>query len=183
MNKIGLLVIDMQKGFDNPYWGKRNNPSAEQNVALLISKWRENNLPVIHVKHCSIEEKSPLRTASKGNQYKEEAMPLPTEKEFSKTVNSAFIGTNLENYLKENNIESLVIVGLTTDHCVSTTTRMASNLGFNVKLISDATATFERMGYDGVLYDAEEIHKINLTSLNGEFCTVLTTEEILNKTV
>ena len=51
MNKTGLIVIDMQKGFDDPYWGKRNNPTAEQNAALLISKFRENNLPVIHIKH------------------------------------------------------------------------------------------------------------------------------------
>jgi nicotinamidase-related amidase len=106
---------------------------------------------------------------------------LPEEKQFSKSVNSAFIGTELEQYLHEQNISSLVIVGLTTDHCVSTSTRMAANLGFNVTLISDATATFEREGYDGFLYSADDMHNINLASLNGEFCLVRATAEVLRE--
>jgi nicotinamidase-related amidase len=106
---------------------------------------------------------------------------LPEEKQFRKSFNSAFIGTDLEKYLQEHDISSLVIVGLTTDHCVSTSTRMAANLGFNVTLISDATATFDREGYDGAPYSADDIHKINLVSLNGEFCIVRSTEEVLKE--
>lgn len=180
MSEVALVSIDFQKGFDDPIWGVRNNPAAEEKMASLLSVWREKGLPVIHVQHCSLEENSPLRPDCSGNEFKEEAKPLLGEKVFTKTVNSAFIGTELESYLRENSIESLVIAGLTTDHCVSTSTRMAGNLGFDVTLVSDATATFDRKGKDGTHYSAEQIHRIHLASLNGEFCTVLTCKEVLS---
>jgi len=181
MKKTALLLIDVQKGFDDPSWGQRNNPDTELHIALLLSEWRKHELPIIHVRHCSVEPDSPLRPESPGNAFKEEAQPLSGEKQFSKSVNSAFIGTELEQYLRNHAISSLVIVGLTTDHCVSTSTRMAANLGFAVTLISDATATFDRIGYDGALYSADDIHKTNLVSLNGEFCTVRSTEEVIKE--
>jgi nicotinamidase-related amidase len=182
MSKTALLLIDVQKGFYDPIWGVRNNPSAEDKIALLLSVWRDKGFPVIHIQHCSIDENSPLRPEFSGNEFKDEARPLLGEKVFTKTVNSAFIGTELEEYLRENSIESLVITGLTTDHCVSTSTRMAGNLGFDVILVSDATATFDRTGADGSHYSAEQIHNTHLASLNGEFCTVLTSKEVLSTT-
>ena len=179
MKKTALLVVDVQKGLDDPSWGKRNNPQAESNIALLLSHWRKRELPVIHIRHCSVMPDSPLRPELPGNAFKEEAQPLPGEKQFSKSVNSAFVGTRLEQYLRERDISSLVVVGLTTDHCVSTSVRMAGNLGFDVTLVSDATATFDRQAYNGVRYSADQIHEINLASLDGEFCTVRSTEDVL----
>jgi len=179
MKSIALLVIDVQKGLDDPALGTRNNAGAEANMARLLAAWRERRLPVLHVRHCSVEAGSPLRPELRGNAYKDEVKPLPGEKEFTKTVNSAFIGTGLEQYLRERAISSLVVVGLTTEHCVSTSVRMAGNLGFEVTLVSDATAAFARPGHDGVMYSAEDIHRVNLVSLDGEFCSVLTTEGVL----
>jgi len=179
--KTALLLIDVQKGFEHPGWGTRNNPQAESNMESLLSAWRKHELPVIHVRHASLEEDSVLRSELPGYAYKEETQPLPTEKQFSKNVNSAFIGTGLEQYLNDLGYTDLVIVGLTTDHCISTTTRMASNLGFKVTLVSDATATFDRVGHDGTVYSADEMHRVNLASLSGEFCEVRASEELLNE--
>ena len=139
-----LLVIDVQIGIDELFATGRNNPAAEDNTAELIKKWRDSGREVVHVKHNSTEPGSPLRPELPGNKFKPQCSPKGVERIFEKTVNSAFIGTGLEDYLHENAITDLVIVGLTTDHCVSTSTRMAANLGFDVVLVGDATATFGR---------------------------------------
>lgn len=170
-----LLIIDVQKGFDNPAWGKRNNLQTEENVEKLLGFWRESKRPIYHVRHLSNNPSSPLHVNSAGSEIKEGVKPLPEEPLITKHVNSAFIGTNLERQLKDRQYDTLVIVGLTTDHCVSTTTRMAANLGFNTYIVSDATATFDRVGPGRKHYKAEEIHNINLVSLNEEFATVIDT--------
>lgn len=175
-----LLIIDVQQGFDSPRWGKRNNPKAETNMLAILSRWRHHKLPVIHVQHDSTSPESPLFPGSSGHAFKPDFLPHHGERVFSKTVNSAFIGTGLVDYLREQGIKSLVIVGLTTDHCVSTTTRMAGNLGFQVSLIADATATFDRQDRNGTRLEAQQIHDIHLASLDGEFCQVLDTAELLN---
>ncbi|MEP6618880.1 MAG: cysteine hydrolase family protein [bacterium] len=175
-----LLLVDVQQGLDEPRWGTRNNPDAERRIADLLAAWRHAVRPVVHVQHLSAEANSPLRPDRPGHAFKTEAVPLAGEPIFQKNVNSAFIGTGLESYLRTNGIEELVVVGITTDHCVSTTVRMASNLGFKVTLVSDATATFERRGLDGTHYPAELMHAVELTSLNGEFATVRTTSEVLS---
>jgi nicotinamidase-related amidase len=89
MSQTALLIIDVQKGFDDLYWGKRNNPNAESNIVLLLSKWRKCKLPIIHIRHCSVNPSSPLRPELPGNEFKEEVQPLPGEQQFSKSVNSA----------------------------------------------------------------------------------------------
>ena len=86
---------------------------------------------------------------------------------------------SLEQHLRDREITDLVIVGLTTDHCVSTSVRMAANLGFNVRLAGDATATHGRTGPEGTVYTADEMHRINLASLHGEFCEVVATADVI----
>lgn len=181
MSATALLVIDVQKGLDDPSLGRRSNPEAEANVARLLAEWRRRGLPIVHVRHCSVEPDSPLRAGRPGNEIKPEARPLPGEKQITKSVNSAFVGTGLERYLREQGIASLVIVGLTTDHCVSASTRTASDLGFEATVVSDATAAFERRGPDGRRYACEEVHGVHLASLDGEFCRVRSTAEILGE--
>ena len=178
-----LLVVDVQAGFDDAtWWGRRNNLTAEENIAKILAEWRVRGGPIIHVQHASENEGSPLHASNPGFVFKPEAMPLPGEFVVRKTKNSAFIGTDLEAQLAKRGCSELVVVGLTTDHCVSTTVRMAGNLGFSVTLVEDGTATFERTDHRGVHYDAESLHAAHVASLQGEFCRAVTTAELLEKT-
>ena len=176
-----LLVIDVQYGLDNPRLGPRNNPDAEKRIADLLSAWRSAGKPVIHVQHMSTEPQSLLRPGLPGNAIKKEAQPIAGEPLFQKNVNSAFIGTGLDAYLRSRGIDSLVMVGLTTAHCVSTSARMAANLGFKVTVVADATATHGHTSYDGKYYDADLVHRVELASLNGEFATVRNSADVLEE--
>jgi nicotinamidase-related amidase len=175
-----LVVIDVQQGLDDPAWGQRNNPQAERNMARLLRVWRESDRPIVHVQHLSVLPHSPLRPNQPGCAFKPEVQPLEHEPIFQKNVNSAFIGTSLESYLREQQITNLVIVGLTTDHCVSTSARMGANLGFQVIVVADGTATFERISYNQRHFTAEEIHETALASLHQEFAIVLPTDEVIH---
>jgi nicotinamidase-related amidase len=177
--RTALLLVDVQQGLDHPRWGARNNPDAERRIADLLAAWRATGRPVIHVQHLSVEPDSPLRADAPGHAFKPEALPAAGEPVFRKHVNSAFIGTGLEAHLRGEGIEALVVVGITTDHCVSSTVRMAGNLGFAVTVVEDATATFERRGADGVHYSAELMHGAALASLHGEFATVRAARDVL----
>lgn len=151
-----LILIDWQQGFeDHASWGgNRNNPEAESNALSLLTYWREHGFPVFHCIHDSQEPQSLLRRDRPGGQIMPEFEPRDSEPLFIKNVNSCFIGTDLEDVLRERRIQNLVICGLTTNHCVSTTARMAGNFGFNVTLVGDACATFDRIGVDGTHYPA-----------------------------
>jgi nicotinamidase-related amidase len=176
-----LILIDVQKGFDEPYWGERNNPSAEGNIERLVARWRDSQRPVIHVRHDSMEPGSALRPDSPGNAIKDEAAPRPGEPVVGKHVNSAFIGTDLEARLKVHSSDTVVLCGFTTNHCVSTTARMAGNLGFRTFVLSDSTVAYamRASGPNGRLIPAAEMHEVGLAELNREFATVLTTDELL----
>ena len=170
----------MQTGFnDEAHWGgNRNNPQMEQNLQMLLKLWREKELPVVHVKHQSTSKQSPLHKTNDGCKLKPGFEPIGMEPLFKKKVNSAFIGTKLEHYLIENEYRTLVFGGLTTNHCISTSVRMAGNLGFRTFVIEDGTATFDRVGANGKQYGAELIHHISLASLNEEFANVVNTSKV-----
>ncbi|MFI8708912.1 cysteine hydrolase family protein [Bacillus sp. NPDC077411] len=179
IDNAALIIIDVQKAFDHEKWGKRNNLEAEQNIESLLKIWRKKKYPVIHIQHLSDNIHSIMHPSHEGSKFKDMVKPIEDEVIIQKKVNSAFIGTNLEEYLRSNGIEKVVIVGLTTPHCVSTTTRMSGNLGFDTYLISDATAAFGMKGTNDIYYSAEEIHAISLATLHEEFATILTTKEMI----
>ncbi len=178
-----LILVDFQKAFDDlDYWGgERNNPEAESNARKLLDLWRRKHLPLFHIQHCSIDPKARHAEGNPGNAFKEIVQPLFDEIVIKKSVNSAFIGTNLKEQLDAAKVHSVVILGLTTEHCVSTTTRMTGNYGYNTWIVSDATATFAKKGVFGESYDAETMHRTALAHLNKEFATVITTDALVGE--
>src|SRR5213076_2512746 len=159
----------------------RNNPALEANIARLQRGWRSTGRPLIHVQHLSRLPDSPLRPHQPGCQIKDEVRRLPGELVVQKSVNSAFIGTDLEAELRRRGYATLVIAGLQTNLCVSTTARMAGNLGFKTYVVSDATATFDNVGPTGKRYASDLLHDVALADLNGEFATVVDTKTVLER--
>ena len=176
--KTALLFIDVQKGFQKEHWGQRNHPQAEEEMLLLLDHFRQTQQEVIHVRHRSQLPQGSFYKES-GRQFMDGFEPLSGEAVFEKTVNSAFIGTQLEDYLRSSKISQLVIAGLTLPHCVSTTPRMAAHLGFEVILLSDATATFALPDLSGQLIEPELLHQIHLATLQDEFAEIQSTEDYL----
>lgn len=192
-----LLIVDNQVGFLEPLsWGpERSNPLYEANLTALLSGLRALTPKplIIHVQHLSTDDwpNSPLHHLRTENiQFQPNSTPLPGEPIVQKSVNSSFIGTNLEQLLKSHGICRLFICGLSTDHCVSTTTRMAGNLKVTdhvdedgqrvrgeVVLVEDATAAW--MKPDGQ-WDAETVHAVHVESLQ-EFATIMTTKAVLER--
>ena len=178
--EAALILIDIQQGFADPRWGRRNNPAAEANAASNLAAWRATSAPLVHIQHQSVEPASPLRPGQPGIEFQPGVAPLPDEPVMAKSVNSAFIGTGLEAWLRERGINQVVIAGLTTNHCVETTTRMAGNLGFRPVLVEDACATFDRTGPDGTVWPAETVHAMTLANLHEEFTEIATTAVVLS---
>lgn len=179
--KTALILIDVQKAFLE--WEaagmRRNNEDAVTNMVQLLDAFRRRGMAIIHVRHASTEEGSALGADRPGYQPMDEVRERPGEPVIVKHVNSGFIGTDLEERLRGDGIETLVIAGITTNHCVETTARMAGNLGFDARLIEDACYTFDRTGHGGRMETAEAIHAMTLSNLGGEFAAIETTETIL----
>lgn len=182
-DKPALILIDFQKAFENiEYWGGgRNNPNAENVAAQLLKIWRKNNLAIFHTQHCSSNPNSPLAEGKPGNEFMEIVKPIEGETIIKKNVNSGFIGTNLKEIIDNIGITNLVFAGLTTDHCVSTTVRMAGNYGYKTWLINDATATFDKISISGEKFSAQLIHDTAMASINDEFAEVVNFIDALEK--
>ena len=176
-----LIVIDVQRAFDE--WEaagqRRNNPDAVARIADLLQAFRLHGAPIFHIRHEGRHPNSSFLPSRSGYAVKDEAREQPGETVIVKRVNSAFIGTDLEQRLHAAGIGMLVICGATTNHCVETTTRMAGNLGFDARLVRDATWTFERIGPDGDAHSAEAIHAMTLSNLNGEFARIVATADVI----
>lgn len=174
-----LVIVDMQKGMASPSAGSRNNPDAEDNVAKLLDAWRKADATIVHVRHMSRTLGSSFWPGQVGAEFQERLAPLQSEHIVEKNVPDALINTGLERWLRVRGISKLVIVGVSTNNSVEATARTAGNLGFETQVVSDATFAFDKTDYSGARRTAEEVHAMALSNLDGEYASVISTEELL----
>jgi len=172
-----LLVIDVQRGFDDPVFGPRDRPEAEENIAGLIARWRERGAPVVFVRHDWPD--SPLAAGTPGFEFKPAVTGAP-DLLITKSVHSAFHGdADLDGWLGERDISAVTVCGIQTNICCETTARLACDLGYDVSFVIDATHTFDAEGPDGLIVTASELARATAASLHGEFAEVITTDDAL----
>lgn len=176
-----LLPIDMQKAFDGPSWPRRWNEAVDANGLLLLETWRKTGRPLIHVRHDSAEPNSTLRLGQPGNAFREGFGPKGSEPLVTKSVNSAFIGTDLDLRLRRLNVDTIVAFGISTDMCVSTTVRMGANLGYRMVLVEDACDCFDLPDGKGGTIPAEAVHAAHVATLGFEFAKAITTRELVQR--
>jgi nicotinamidase-related amidase len=133
----------------------------------------------LHVRHLSREPGSTYRPGQEGCEFKPEVQPLDGERIVIKHTNSAFVGTELEVLLRQARIFSVVICGVITNNSVEATARMTGNLGYETSVVSDATATFDKVDFSGQLRSAEDVHALSLANLQGEYASSVSTAEVL----
>ena len=181
-DRTALVLVDLQRAIDDPRWsehGPRNNPGAEAEAASLLERWRQLEWPVIHVRHDSIEPDSPYRPGTPGHPFKSAVAPQPGETIIAKTVNSAFIGTDLDRHLCDIGAPALVILGVITNNSLEATVRNAGNLGHRVFVPEDACFTFARLDLRSKLWLADDVHALSLANMHGEYATVANAGSIL----
>jgi len=177
MARSALVVVDVQRGFDEPGWGPRNNPASEGNMATLIEAWRERGQPIVYVRHDSSEEGSPFTPGQPGNDFQDFLAGEP-DLLVVKSVNSAFHGEpDLAEWLRGEGIEQIVICGIQTNMCCETTARVAANLDFDMTFVLDATHTYDLSDRNGGTITADELARVTASNLDPEFGRVVDTRE------
>ncbi len=171
--RTALIIVDIQQF----YFPNGDLPLVNPEIASLKAKevletFRKNKLPVIHIQH----------KAKNGFDIHPNVKPISDEKIIVKTEANSFAKTELLNYLKEQKINKLVIIGMQTQMCVEATIRAAYDFGFNCIVIEDACATRD-LKYGEVTISAQEVHASTLATVkDGGYGRVLTAEEFIKET-
>jgi nicotinamidase-related amidase len=127
------------------------------------------------VNHASVAPGSTLAAAHPGHAFRPGYEPRAGEPLVTKSVNAAFIGTDLDLRLRRLGVTSVVLFGISTDMCVSTTARVAANLGYRTIVVGDACFTFDQPDADGQPIPADTMHRAHLATLRAEFAEVIDT--------
>jgi len=181
LDRAVLLPIDMQQAFDEPAWPRRWNKAVDRNGQALLAAWRQAGRPIIHVRHDSVAPGSSLAPGRPGNAFRSGFDPREGEPVVSKSVNSAFIGTDLDLRLKRLGARHVVAFGISTDMCVSTTVRTGANMGWEMVLVPDACDCFDLPDGQGGTIAAEQVHAAHVATLAFEFSAVMKLDELIGR--
>jgi nicotinamidase-related amidase len=177
-----LIVIDAQESFrQRPYFTEREFPAyiAAQNA--LIDGCAANHIPIVRVFHVEgpKTESNPFALESGHIKPLAELTAFEPAATFNKSRHSALVGTGLDVWLTENGIGRLIVSGIRTEQCCETTTRHASDLGFKVDYVTDATLTFDMQLADGSLFAAADIKARTAAVLKDRFARICSVDEVL----
>jgi nicotinamidase-related amidase len=137
-----LLVIDVQESFRQaPLWPAISNPGIASEVARLVDGARAHGDLVVWVLHCEPGSGTSFDPASGHVRYLDPLQPQEAEPQLTKTSHNAFTTTNLQQLLTQRGISEVVVCGIRTEQCCETTARVASDLGYQVTFVTEATAT------------------------------------------
>ncbi|MBZ9560182.1 MULTISPECIES: isochorismatase family protein [Modicisalibacter] len=175
-----LVLIDVQRGIDDTaYWGRRNNPALEDHLSELLACWRGGDGLVTHVRHHARLHASPLYPGNAGAAFKPCVMPHEGERIVTKYVESAFVGTGLETWLRRHGVSRLVVAGVATSRAVNATATHAACLDFAVTIVEDACADFELTDRHGTHWSAEAVHEFGMVLLDAHCGNVLSTHDVI----
>ena len=177
---VPLVLIDLQNAIDHPDWGERNNPDAEIRIGELLAHWRHADWPIIHIRHDSVNENSHYRPGQAGHDFKSGNQPLAGETVIAKTANSAFIDGVLQAHLDRLGHRTIAVAGVITNNSVDATVRHGGNLGYEIFLLADGCFTFGQTDWNGKCWTADDVHALALSNLDGEYCRVIQTADIIS---
>ena len=181
--KSVLLVIDVQESFkgDAATWATRNNPAFESNVAKLIEAYRNADLPIVFVLHQNLRPESHFNQQSPLYRFMDFVAPRPDEVVLQKTTINVFASTDLARRLTQWKINHLTVTGIQTEQCCETTTRDASDRGYQVDFVTDATLSFAIPHWaGGPELSTDEVVRRTEYGLAGRFANIVSTQEALD---
>lgn len=178
MTDTALLVIDVQESFPHrPYWSLADLPAYLERQQALIDGCAAHGVPVIQIFH--VEDEGAFSHAS-GLVKTLHGITIQPSITIEKKVHSALNGTTLQQWLTRHGIRRLIVSGIRSEQCCETTTRQASDSGYAVDYITEATLTFPMTHQgSGVTYSAAEIKARCELVLAGRFARILTVAEVL----
>lgn len=175
------LAIDIQNTFfHTAYWDETGFEDFKNNEIRLLNGLAILNIPTLQIIH--VEPESALWGKPSGYNIPMDFMPNNLDGIFEKTIHNALTDSGLHQWLIAHNVQNIIISGIRTEQCCETTTRVASDFGFHVDYITEATQTFPMTHQaSGKVFSAAEIKLKTELVLEGRFADIHTVDSVLNK--
>ena len=181
MTQTALLLIDVQQSFvHRPYWSTADVPAFLDRTNALVAGAAAHGVPIVRILH--VEDDGPFSIASGHVRPLDGLMPFDAAAAFEKRRHSALVGTGLPIWLHQRGIGRLIVAGIRTEQCCETTARHASDEGWAVDYVTEATLTFDMTTPSGERLSAAQIRERTATVLAGRFATLCSVSEALQRT-